>query len=100
MLKAEVLSEVEADNVGVWEVLWRANSLFPEALMSERVALAENVIRDLLAEDLVRVLQGDPWFGQGDELWPVADAGVVLRNWSAWVPSGDSAFWLVSTRSE
>jgi hypothetical protein len=95
-LKGEVLSEVQADKFGIWEVLWRANSLFPEALMSERVAVAESVIRELQAEGLVQVLQGDPWFGPDDELWPVADVAAILRNWSAWIPRGDSAFWLVA----
>jgi hypothetical protein len=94
-LKAETLHDVAADWTGVWEVWWRANALFPSEPMSERIAVAERVIQELTDEGLVAIYQAGPWPDRVLDSTPIADVGATLGKWEAWVPSGESTFWLV-----
>jgi len=81
--KRELLLDA-ADGVnGVYEAWWRANTLFPERALSERLAMAEQAIRELLAEGLIVLIrdESDP---QGSEI-PRSDTEEVLRQSGTWL---------------
>ncbi len=67
---------------GVYEAWWRANTLFPERALSERLAMAEQAIRELVAEGLI-VLIRDENEPQGSEI-PHSDTEEVLKRFDTW----------------
>ncbi len=81
--KRELLLDAFADVNGVYEAWWRANTLFPERALSERLAMAEQAIRELLAEGLIAMIrdEDDP---RGSEI-PRSDTEEVLRQSDTWV---------------
>ena len=54
--KRELLNDSSTDTFGVYEAWWYANSIFPHRPLSERLAMAERAIRELLAEGLVQLV--------------------------------------------
>jgi len=81
--KRELLFDAADCVNGVYEAWWRANTLFPERALSERLAMAEQAIRELLAEGLIVLIrdESDP---QGSEI-PRSDSEEVLRQSGTWV---------------
>jgi hypothetical protein len=81
--KRELLLDAADCVNGVYEAWWRANTLFPERALSERLAMAEQAIRELLAEGLIVLIrdESDP---QGSEM-SRSDAEEVLRKSDTWV---------------
>jgi hypothetical protein len=67
---------------GVYEAWWLANSMFPERVLSERLAVAERAIRELLAEGLI-VLIEDEHDLQGSEI-PRSETDEALKRWDTW----------------
>ena len=80
--KRELLHDAFAYLNGVYEAWWRANALFPERAVSERLAMAEQAIRELLAEGLIVLIrdEDDP---QGSEI-PRSDTEEVLKRFDTW----------------
>lgn len=62
--KAEVLADQEADEQGVYEVWWSANSRYPGLSLSARLAIAESVVGELLRAGRISLVQGK-WIGPG-----------------------------------
>jgi hypothetical protein len=85
-VRTEILSTATEDLNGVWEAWWTVNRLRPELPLSSRLALAEEALRSLLAQDLVRLSRGS-WDAQVDV--PSADVNDVLRDYETWVASAD-----------
>lgn len=95
--KAKVLSDQVDDDQGVYEVWWHANSWYPDQPLSTRLAIAESVVRDLLREGRVTLVQGE-WIGPHDTREPVADIAAVLRDWATWVPQPDKlVVWMADS---
>jgi hypothetical protein len=80
--KRELLHDAFAYTNGVYEAWWRANALFPNRAVSERLAMAEQAIRELLAEGLIVLIrdEDDP---QGSEI-PRSDTEEVLKRIDTW----------------
>jgi hypothetical protein len=80
--KWELLHDAFAYTNGVYEAWWRANALFPDRAVSERLAMAEQAMRELLAEGLIVLIrdEADP---QGSEI-PSSDTEEVLKRIDTW----------------
>jgi hypothetical protein len=92
--KAEVISDQEADDQGVYEVWWAANSRYPELPLSTRLAIAEAVVGDLLRERRVALVRGD-WIGPRHAREAVADEQTAMLDWATWVPQpGEPITWM------
>jgi len=85
--KREMLLDAFAYVNGVYEAWWRANTLFPERALSERLGLAERTVRELLAQGLI-VLVRDDDDPQGTEI-PGSETEEVLKRWDTWAIGSD-----------
>ena len=94
--KAEVLSDQDADDQGVYEVWWLANARYPHLPLSTRLATAEAVVRDLVRDGRVILVERD-WATPDGNQTPVADPEATLRNWATWVlPPNEPVVWMVN----
>jgi hypothetical protein len=92
--KAEVLSDQESDDQGVYEVWWSANSRYPDLPLSTRLAIAESVVADLLRDGRVTLVRGE-WIGPDHEREPVPNPGDALREATTWQPTpGEPVVWM------
>lgn len=98
-LREEVLTLLAEDDVPVQEIWWAANSLFPEAALSTRLALAEQLVRDLVGDGGASVYRTSWLAEDGAASSGVGEAELeeVLRAWSTWITSEDAV--LLSVRS-
>ena len=80
--KRELLLDAFAYVNGVYEAWWLANKRFPDRAVSERLAIAEQAIRELLTEGLI-VLIRDEHDPQDSEI-PCSDTEEVLKRWDTW----------------
>lgn len=93
--KAEVISDQEDDDQGVYEVWWLANSWYPDLPVSMRLAIAESVVSDLVREGRVTLVRGE-WTGSESEREVVPDVDACLRDSATWVPQpGEPVVWMV-----
>ena len=100
-LKASVLELLDEDDLGVYEVWWFANSQYPDLPLSMRLALAEEVVTELVTTDIAHLV-ASPWpdgpiIGTGQ---PVDDLRSVLRSSETWVLSSNQVIWLVRNEPE
>jgi hypothetical protein len=81
--KRELLADATTDTFGVYEAWWTANTWYPERPLSDRLAMFERAIRELLAAGLIMLLrnQSDPASSQ----IPAEDYEDTLRSWDTWV---------------
>jgi hypothetical protein len=84
-LKAAILSDVQQDWVGVYEVWWDMNRRCPSVPLSERLATAERIVRELLSEGHIRLYRS-AWGAETHETVPDDQAGSLLLKHSSWVP--------------
>lgn len=95
--RSEVISDQEADDLGVYEVWWLANTWYPDRELSTRLAIAESVVHDLIQAGRVTLVRG-AWIGPDHEHEPVADVDEALRDWATWVPQQDApVVWIVDS---
>jgi len=85
--KRELLLNAFAFVNGVYEAWWRANALFPERALSERLAIAEQAIRELLDQGLI-VLVRDDNDPKGSEVLG-SETEEVLKRWDTWAIGSD-----------
>lgn len=86
-LRAELRQMAQKDLFGLYEAWWRANAMYPEAALSERLAVAERAVASLLNAGEIRLCRGT-W--QEPAEVPSDETGAVLRDWKSWqVPDGD-----------
>jgi hypothetical protein len=94
----EVLrAQCAADRLAVHQVMWLANSRHPEWRVSERLALAERAVWELLHEGLLTMLRRVP--GAAGPGYTAADRSEwepVLLAWATWSDSADSRWFLVA----
>jgi hypothetical protein len=86
--------DTSADSLGVYEVWTAANCDYPTLPVSERLAIAEQVVSDLLAEGRVTLVRGR-WIGPEHDHEAVDDPVATLREWRTWVPEQGSVVWLL-----
>ena len=64
--------------------------------VSQRLALAEDVVRDLLKAGPIKLYRG-PWIGDDFVEVPAAKVEELLRQWSSWVTGQDPLIWFLTT---
>lgn len=52
-VRYELLDEAAEDSIGLWEVPMTVRKLFPELASDQQAAIARQVVRELLGEDLI-----------------------------------------------
>jgi hypothetical protein len=95
-LRASVVRDLEREPLAVYEVLYDANGLFSDRPVSDRLAIAERVIAELVSDAAVILWRGR-WIGQKDGREPVRREQVneILRLWSTWDPEdGEPVVWM------
>jgi hypothetical protein len=99
--KIEVSDMGSDELAGVYEAWWLANSLYPGRLLSERLAIAERAIRELLGEGLIKLYVGTVKVATSEP--PVAPeaTGKLLKDWATWtIPDGPTVFYLTTELGE
>ncbi len=91
--KASIHDDAHDDWLGIHEVWYSANSRYPSAALSERLAIAERIVVDLLSEGRLRLYRGGS-SGPSQQDIVGAEATALLRDWATWVPSDDVMYWL------
>jgi hypothetical protein len=90
-----IAHEASRFDQGVYEVWWDANSRYPDWPLSRRLAIAEQVMDDLIANYDIRFFRA-AW-QDTDHPEPIAadEVPAVLRAWETWVvpPDGDAVVW-------
>jgi hypothetical protein len=95
--KHEVLSTSTEDLTGVYEALWQANSFYPDRPLSERLAVAERAIHELLSEGLIELQVGTWKTASGDPPVSLEEAEKLLKEWSTWaIPDGPTVFFIAT----
>jgi hypothetical protein len=91
----EILGDFEDDALGVYEVWWTANTRFPERSLSDRLALAESIVSELVSHGTACLYRGR-WIGPTHERQavPESEVGTVLLDWATWVPQEDHVVWM------
>jgi hypothetical protein len=89
--------DTSADPLGVYEVLTAANRDYPSLPLSQRLAVAETVVSDLLAEGRVALVRGK-WIGPEHHHEVVPDPVAALREWATWAPQpeDETVVWLLA----
>jgi hypothetical protein len=107
--RESVLSDLREDWVGVHEVLWEANTRYPELPMSQRLGIAERLVSGLIRDGLARLAVGQssqPQVKRPGEhprmaysVVPIPDDEVAakLRESETWNPEGDELIVLART---
>ncbi len=91
---ADVISDQGRDSQGVYEVLWHANSRYPDLRLSSRVAIAESVVQELLRRGRVTLVRGK-WIGPDHPREAVVDVAATLRDNATWMPvPGEPVVWM------
>jgi hypothetical protein len=97
--REELLADLDGDWLGVYEVWWTANTRFPERSLSDRLALAEALVADLVRDGTVRLYRGE-WIGPAHERQALPDGEVdsILGEWATWVPQQANVVWMDKRR--
>jgi hypothetical protein len=94
----EVLrAQCVTDRLAIHQVMWLANSRHPEWRVSERLALAERAVWELLHEGRLTMLRRVP--GEAGVQFTEADRSQwepVLLAWATWSDSADPRWFLVA----
>jgi len=84
-IRDAVLELASDDYVGLWEIAWRLNTLFPNESPSERQDMAGDVTSELLRDGRLTAFRGATFDG---DVTPIATDQAVreLETESAWEP--------------
>ncbi len=93
VLLRDILSDLAQDDIGLWEVGWRANVLFERLPEPERSAIAEAVIEHLLAGGLAKIV--DSSGNVSSQSLPAP--GALREIWNKVPP--DTRLWLRATEA-
>ena len=84
----KALMDANDDIPAVLHIWWAANSTYPELPLSERLALSEQVIRQILDDGLVVLIRRRRIDNEGEEV-PPEQWDSLLKRWDTWVaPEG------------
>lgn len=95
-IRSDLLISAGSHYTGLWEAWWEANGRLPDRPLSQRLALAEDVVRDLLGAGLIKLYRG-PWIGDDFVEVPPGEVEELLRRWSSWVTDQDPLIWFLTT---
>ena len=85
--KEVVVSQCSSGRIGVHQVMWLANARYPEQRVSERLALAEQSVWELLHQRRLTMLRDD------DEAVPDDEWERIILSWDTWAGGhGESMF--------
>jgi hypothetical protein len=92
--KEEVLEQCGAGRIGIHQVMWLASAEFPGSRASERLALAEQSVWELLHQHRLRMLiDGDPV--------PAEEWERIVLRWETWAGGpGAATVLLEASRGE
>jgi hypothetical protein len=77
----------------VLHIWWQANTAYPDLPVSERLALAEQVIHQILDAGLVVLTRSGEIPQEGEEV-PHVEIESLLKRWDTWVaPEGVTLFY-------
>ena len=88
IVEREILDMGMDDYFGIYEIIWRINTLWPEASIGDKYVVADTVLRRLLRVghvSLVRELVSQP--GRHVESLSESQHDELLREPTAWYPS-------------
>lgn len=98
----ELLSMANEDVNGLYEAVWRLNTVFPDKSEPENRQLAEELVRRLVAGELVYVCREDRTFG-GPKVpsrvnpVPADEVDSVLADSESWEPYDDEGVGFEAT---
>jgi hypothetical protein len=96
--KDVVKAQCAVNRLAIQQVLWLANSRHPEWRVSERVALSEQAVWQLLHEGCVTMVRRvDGADGPADTEVEKANWGRTLLTWATWSDAGAPRWFLIAT---
>lgn len=98
-LVREAIMDANDDDPAVLHIWWQANSLYPELPVSERLAFAEQAIRQLLEDELVVLIRNRTIDDEGDDV-PPDEYDSVLKRWDTWCVPPDGGVVLYYKRPD
>ena len=92
--KKEILDMGLDDYTGLYEILWRFNTLWPEMDIGEKYQLADEALRGLLDQEAVRIIkqtsdQDQPHYEAIDQ----TQMDQILRSPASWYSSTSDGLW-------
>ncbi len=98
--KAVVQAQCATAPLAIHQALWLANSTHPEWRVSERVALAERAVWELLHEGHVKMVRRPAADSDAADVDATKDEwGPALLTWASWTDSGTPRWQLVPAAS-
>lgn len=94
IVKKEALEMGRDDVTGLYEIIWRLNTLWPEIGVGEKYRLADEALRELLKQKGVRIVR--PWLKNGQTYVEAVDpekTDEILRSPVSWYPSASDDPW-------
>lgn len=91
ILRVDLLTDLAYDNIGMWEVLWRAHTLFPDLGREETVQLARAVASTIVRTGEASLVDRDNPARLSEDL----DRQFATYPWAADPP--DTKLWLAIT---
>jgi hypothetical protein len=95
--KEVVRAQCATDRLAIHQVMWLANSRHPEWRVSDRLALAERAVWELLHEGRLIMLRRTA--AEGGPTYPAAERGEwqpALLAWKTWSDSADPRWFVVA----
>jgi hypothetical protein len=90
--KAEVIADQESDDQGVYEIGWATNGRYADLPESTRLAIAQQVVRELVNEGRVVLVQAQ-WPRSSRDGEPITDVESTLSATATWAPE-DPVVWM------
>ncbi|OPY13692.1 MAG: hypothetical protein A4E69_01517 [Syntrophus sp. PtaB.Bin138] len=92
--KREILDMGLDDLTGLYEIIWRMNTLWPEIGVGEKYRLADEALRDLLKRDgVILIKQWDKKGQRHCETIAAEKTDEILRNPVSWYPGISDDPW-------
>ena len=100
----EILSDSSEDYIGLYEVVWRINTLYPEPTQQEREMAARYAVATLLSREWIEVFRTRDYFSKEKPVEFVrvdgAETEKVLTDPVSWEPfekGKDPWYWIAAT---
>jgi len=95
--KEAVLAECGDGRIGIHQVVWLANARYGQSRVSERMALSEQSVWELLHERRLVMLRAAPAAGETEPIVP-DDWQAALLSWATWADPGAPTVFLEATQ--
>ena len=94
IVKREILGMGLDDVTGLYEIIWRLNTLWPGMDIGKKYQLADGALRDLLKQNAVKVFK--QWADHDQRRYEAVDpqkVDALLRSPENWYPSASDDPW-------